>query len=60
MWIAAALAQAGQIESAKWEAGELQVLDPEFALDKLGFAFPFKDPRVLARLLDGLVRAGLT
>jgi len=60
MWIAAALAQAGQIESAKWEAGELQVLDPDFALDKLGFAFPFKDPRVLARLLDGLVRAGLT
>jgi len=54
------LAQAGQIESAKWEAGELQVLDPDFALDKLGFAFPFKDPRVLARLLDGLVRAGLT
>lgn len=60
MWIAAALAQAGEIESASWEAGELQVLDPDFALDKLGFAFPFKDPRVLARLLDGLKRAGLT
>ena len=60
MWIAAALAHAGSRYRAEWEATELLVLSPDFTLTRLEFAFPFKDPRKLDALLDGLRKAGLT
>ena len=59
MWRAAALALAGEIDQAEWEADELRVLSPDFSLARLEFAFPFRDPRMLQRLLDGLREAGL-
>ena len=59
MWIAAALAHAGDRDRAEWEATELLVLNPNFSLTRLEFAFPFKDPRKLETILDGLRKAGL-
>lgn len=59
MWIAAALAHSGSRERSEWETTELMVLNPNFSLSRLGFAFPFKDPRMLETLLDGLRKAGL-
>ena len=46
-------------DKAEWEATELLISDPDFALARLEFAFPFKDPRVLDSLLAGLREAGL-
>ncbi len=60
MWIAAAFAHAGSMDRAQWEAIELMVLNPNFSLKQLEFAFPFKDPRVLDVLLEGLRMAGLS
>ena len=51
MWLAAALAFSGDIEQAKWEAIELQVLNPNFSLSRLAFALPFKDPLKLEVVL---------
>ena len=59
MWNAAALARAGSLGEAEWEAAELLAASPEFALDRLERAFPFKNPRTLDVLLDGLRKAGL-
>ena len=59
MWNAAALARAGLWDKAEWEAAELLVSIPDFALTRLEFAFPFKDPRALDTLMDGLRKAGL-
>lgn len=58
LWSVAALAQAGDIDQAEWGLTELTVLEPDFSLQRLDFAFPFKDPRVLDALLDGLKMAG--
>lgn len=59
MWNAAALASAGLMEEAEWEAAELLAESPGFALNRLESAFPFKDPRMLDSVLDGLRKAGL-
>lgn len=59
MWNAAALACAGSMGEAEWEAAELVAASPGFALKRLESAFPFKDPRTLDVLLDGLRKAGL-
>jgi len=60
MWVAAALAEEGDLERAEWEATELRVLSPGFSLERLEFAFPLKDPRELERVLDGLRQSGFT
>ncbi len=57
MWNAAALALAGDVDQAEWEATELRVLNPEFSLQRLAFAFPFKDPTGVG-CLDGRPAAG--
>jgi adenylate cyclase len=59
MWIVAAFAHTGAIGRAEWEAIELIVLNPHFSLKHLEFAFPFKDPRQLDVLMEGLRKAGL-
>ncbi len=59
MWNAAALVRAGLTDKAEWEAAELLVASPDFALKRMEFAFPFKDQRTLESLLDGLKKAGL-
>jgi len=59
MWSMAALALAGLEDSAEWEAAELLAASPDISLERLEFAFPFKDPRALDRIMEGLKKAGL-
>ncbi|MEN8133313.1 MAG: winged helix-turn-helix domain-containing tetratricopeptide repeat protein [Pseudomonadota bacterium] len=60
VWLAAAYAQAGEIEEAEWEVDQILMLNPDFSLQRIQQAFPFKDPTDLERLLDGLRIAGLS
>jgi Flp pilus assembly protein TadD len=59
VWLAAAYAQAGEIEEAEWEVDQILMLNPEFSFQRMQQAFPFKDPVHLERLVDGLQKAGL-
>jgi len=59
MWLVTALAQTGSLDEAQWQAGELTLLNPDFSLARLQYAFPFIDQSVRDRLLDGLRQAGL-
>jgi adenylate cyclase len=59
MWLVATLVQSGDIDEAAWQAEMLQLSFPGFSLLRLGYAFPFHDPRVRERVLHALRRAGL-
>lgn len=58
VWLAAAYAQAGEIDEAEWETDQVLTLNPEFSLQNVQNAFPFKEPTDLKHFLDGLRRAG--
>jgi len=60
IWLAAAYAQAGKIDDAKWEAEQILQMDPEFSYARIQEVFPFKEPADLQRFLDGLRKAGLS
>ena len=60
IWLAAAYAQSGRVNDAKWEAEQLLLLDPEITDDRLYDIFPFKETADLAHFLEGLKKAGLT
>ncbi|MCB1865431.1 MAG: tetratricopeptide repeat protein [Chromatiales bacterium] len=59
LWLAAAYARAGAIEDAKWEAEQVRTLNPEFSLERIRTAFPFKDPAELEHFTGALALAGL-
>ena len=59
IWLAAAYAQSGNIEDAKWEMDEVLLGNPDFNLDRLKRAFPFSDPADLEHFMEGLRKAGL-
>lgn len=59
MWKAAALVQAASTDEARWEVAELVVASPHLAVNRLEFAFPLKNPRVLETVLESLRIAGL-
>ena len=59
MWKAAAVVRAELSEEAEWEVAELVVSSPHLTLNRLEFAFPFKNPKVLETVLDSLRKAGL-
>jgi adenylate cyclase len=58
LWLAAAYGQAGQIEEAEWEAGEVLTLLPDFSLAAESERSPFASPG-LDRYIEGLRKAGL-
>lgn len=60
VWLVAAYAQAGRDEDAGWEVEQVLANNPEFSLERIRQAFPFKDPEDLEHLLDGLRKAGFT
>lgn len=60
VWLAAAYALDGREEDARWEAEQVLTLNPDFSLQRIRQAFPFKDPADMERLLDGLRIAGIT
>lgn len=60
VWLAAAYAQAGRVDDAKWEIEQVLTVNPEFSLGRIRQAFPFKDPADLERFLSSLRKAGLS
>ena len=60
VWIAAAYAQAGDIESAEWEVEQILTMDPDFSLKRIEATFPFKNSADRERILEGLRKAGLS
>ena len=59
VWLAAAYARVGDMEEAEWEVDQILMLNPEFSIQRMQQAFPFKDPVHGERLVGGLRTAGL-
>jgi adenylate cyclase len=60
VWLAAAYAQAGRIDDARWEIDQVLAANPEFSLQRIKGVFPFTDAADLERFLQGLRQAGLS
>ena len=56
---ASAFAQLGQVEEARGEAAEVLRINPAFTIESWKRTAPFKDPKDLEHLIDGLRKAGL-
>lgn len=59
LWLAATYAQAGMIDEAQWQANEVIELNPDFSLQRMVQAYPFKYAGDLANVIDALRKAGL-
>lgn len=59
MWLIATLVQTGSLDEAQWQAEVLMLLNPDFSLARLQYAFPFRDRSVRDSVLQGLRQAGL-
>jgi len=59
VWLAASLAQSGDIEAARWEVEQVLAADPGFSLQRIARAFPFNNPDDLEHFLSALRLAGL-
>jgi adenylate cyclase len=57
--LASAYAQLGRMEEAKAEAAQTLRLDPSWSVQRVAQRLPFKDAATLARLVEGLRKAGL-
>lgn len=58
VWLAAAYAQAGRVRDAQWEIEQVVHKNPEFSLERIKQAFPFKDPADLSHFINALRKAG--
>lgn len=59
VWLAASLAQAGEFDAAQWEAEQVRTTNPDFSLQRIAQAFPFKEPGDIEHFLAALRLAGL-
>jgi len=59
VWLAAALAQSGDTEEAKWEGEQIMTANPDFTIQRMMQAFPFKNPSDTEHFIAGLRLAGL-
>ena len=59
VWLAAALAQSGDIEEAKWEGEQIMAANPDFSIQRMTQAFPFNNPADMEHFIAGLRLAGL-
>jgi tetratricopeptide (TPR) repeat protein len=57
--LAAAYAQLGRMEEAKAEATQTLRIDPSWSVQRVAHRLPLKDAATLARLVDGMRKAGL-
>lgn len=59
-YLAAAYAPAGQLDDAEWEREEVLISNPQFSLQNIERAFPFKDPKDREHFITGLRKAGFS
>lgn len=59
VWLAASLAQSGDIEAAKWEGEQIMAVDPDFSLQRIAQAFPFKNSDDMEHFFSALRLTGL-
>jgi len=59
VWLAAALAQAGDLVEAKWEVDQIMTDNPDFMIERMTQAFPFNNPADMDNFITGLQKAGL-
>jgi adenylate cyclase len=59
VWLAAALAQSGNIEDAQWEGEQIMADNPDFSIKRMSESFPFNNPADLDNFISGLRKAGL-
>jgi adenylate cyclase len=57
--LASVYAQLGRMEEAKSEAAEALRMDPSWSVQRVAQRLPFKDTAALARLVEGMRKAGL-
>ena len=60
VWLAAAYAQAGEIDEAEWEVDQIATLNPELSLQRIQEIFPLFGSADRKRFLEGLRKAGLS
>ena len=59
VWLAAALAQSGDLDEARWEADQVLSLNPDFSLQRMQDTFPFQDPNEVEHFIEGLRKTGM-
>jgi adenylate cyclase len=59
VWLAASLAQSGDVEEAIWEGEQIMAANPDFSIQRMMQAFPFKNPVDMEHFVAGLRLAGL-
>jgi adenylate cyclase len=59
VWLAAALAQSGDVDEAIREGKQMMAANPDFSIQRMMQAFPFENPSDMAHFIDGLRLAGL-
>ena len=57
--LAASYALLGQMDAAKYHAGQVMAVHPNFSIEHWRNVPPDKNPEPLARFIDGLRKAGL-
>ena len=57
--LAAVYAQLGRMEEAKAEAAQTLRIDPSWSIQRIAKRLPLKDAAALARLVDGMRKAGV-
>ena len=60
VWLAAALARAGAMDDARWEATQVRILNSEFSLQRMQQSLPFSNPADRQHVIDSLRMAGLS
>ena len=58
-WLAAGYARLGQLEEAGAESADVLRINPAFTIESWKRTAPFKDPKDLEHVIDGLSKAGL-
>lgn len=59
VWLAAAYAKSNRLDDARWESEQVLALNPDFDLEKIKQAFPFREADDLKQFVTALELAGL-
>ena len=59
LWLAAAYAYVGEVDSARWELEQIRLTDPNISIGKIESVIPLNDKEQLNHFINGLRKAGL-